>query len=66
MLLRRRGNQIESYLGFVVPCLLIGAGFVCGVIGVIGGIIALVAFGRQDPLGTVWDNRDERTPVAAS
>lgn len=39
---------------------------VCGVVGVIGGIIALVAFGRQDPLGTVWDNRDERTPVAAS
>jgi hypothetical protein len=36
----------------------------CGAIGVIGGAIALVAFGRQDPLKTVWDNLDERTAVA--
>jgi hypothetical protein len=32
----------------------------CGVIGVVGGAIALIAFGHQDPLRTVWDNLDER------
>jgi len=32
----------------------------CGVIGVVGGAIALLAFGQQDPLNTVWDNLDER------
>jgi MFS family permease len=37
----------------------------CGVVGVIGGAIALLAFGRQDPLKTVWDNRDERASVGA-
>jgi hypothetical protein len=32
----------------------------CGVVGVVGGIIALLALGRQDPLKTVWDSQDER------
>jgi len=34
--------------------------FFCGVVGVAGGAIALLAFGRQDPLKTVWENKDER------
>ena len=32
----------------------------CGVIGVVGGIVALVAFGRADPLRTKWAYRGER------
>ena len=32
----------------------------CGLVGVIGGAVALLAFGPQDPLKTVWDNQDER------
>jgi MFS family permease len=39
---------------------------VCGVVGVIGGLIALVAFGGQDPLRTVWDYRDERPSPASA
>ena len=38
----------------------------CGVIGVVGGAIALVAFGQQDPLKTVWDSKDERAATAAA
>ncbi len=38
----------------------------CGLVGVIGGAIALVALGRQDPLRTVWDSRDERASVPAA
>jgi MFS family permease len=30
-----------------------------------GRAVALLALGRQDPLKTVWDNRDERTSVGA-
>ena len=33
----------------------------CGLIGVVGGVIALLAFGQSDPLRTVWDHRDERS-----
>ena len=40
--------------------------FVCGVVGVIGGVIALLAFGHQDPLKTVWENRDERASIVVS
>ena len=39
--------------------------FFCGIVGVVGGAIALLAFGTQDPLKTVWDNRDERASVGA-
>ena len=38
----------------------------CGVIGVVGGAIALVAFGQQDPLKTVWDSKDERAATAVA
>jgi len=41
-----------------------GAFLFCGVVGVIGGAIALLAFGPEDPLKTVWDLRDERAPAA--
>jgi hypothetical protein len=40
--------------------------FVCGPVGVIGGVIALLAFGQQDPLKTRWDNRDERASAGAT
>ena len=33
---------------------------VCGVVGVVGGAIALVAFGGEDPLKTVWEFKEER------
>ncbi len=33
----------------------------CGLVGVVGGVIAFLAFGQSDPLRTVWDNRDERS-----
>jgi hypothetical protein len=35
----------------------------CGLVGVIGGVVALLGFGRQDPLRTMWDYQDERVPV---
>ncbi len=38
----------------------------CGVIGILGGIIALLAIGAQDPLRTVWETRDERESVAVA
>jgi hypothetical protein len=31
-----------------------------GVVAVVGGAIAWAALGRQDPLATVWEHRDER------
>ena len=31
-----------------------------GVVAVVGGVVALLALGRQDPLATVWEHRDER------
>jgi MFS family permease len=40
--------------------------FFCGLVGVIGGVIALLAFGQQDPLKTVWENPEERTVVAGA
>ena len=43
-----------------------GAFLLCGVVGVIGGVIALLALGRQDPLKTVWDSLDERAPAGAA
>jgi len=33
---------------------------ICGLVGLIGGVIALIAFGGQDPLKTVWEFQDER------
>ncbi len=35
-----------------------------GVIAVVAGVIAWLTLGRQDPLMTVWDHRDERGVVA--
>ena len=32
----------------------------CGLVGVIGGAVALLAFGRADPLGTKWEYQGER------
>jgi hypothetical protein len=32
----------------------------CALVGVVGGAIALFAFGREDPLRTVWEYREER------
>jgi hypothetical protein len=32
----------------------------CGVVGIVGGVIALFALGGADPLTTVWEYRDER------
>lgn len=37
---------------------------VCGIVGVIGGAIALLAFGGEDPLKTVWEFHDERPSPA--
>jgi MFS family permease len=38
----------------------------CGVVGIVGGVIALLAFGAEDPLKTVWEYRDERRlPVSS-
>lgn len=31
-----------------------------GVVAIVGGIVAWVGLGRQDPLSTVWEHRDER------
>jgi MFS family permease len=45
---------------------LVDAFVFCGIVGVVGGVIALLAFGRQDPLKTVWETRDERAAVAAT
>ena len=51
--------DIRPYLDAYVAGL--NSAFVfCGVVGVAGGAIALLAFGRQDPLKTVWDNPAER------
>jgi MFS family permease len=36
-----------------------------GVIAIFGGVIALLALGRQDPLATVWEHSDERSKVTA-
>ena len=33
----------------------------CGLIGVLGGTVALLAFGGADPLRTRWEYRNERT-----
>ncbi len=32
----------------------------CGLVGVIGGFVALLALGQSDPLRTVWDTSEER------
>ncbi len=32
----------------------------CGLVGLIGGFVALLALGQSDPLRTVWDTSDER------
>ena len=45
---------------------LVDAFIFCGIVGVVGGFIALLAFGRQDPLRTVWETRDERESVAVA
>ena len=34
--------------------------FLCGLVGVIGGAVALLAFGRADPLRTKWEYQGER------
>ncbi len=39
--------------------------FLCGLVGVVGGAIAFVAFGRADPLRTKWEYRGERATGAA-
>ena len=36
-----------------------------GAVAIIGGVAALLAIGRRDPLTTVYDHHDERVPVAA-
>jgi MFS family permease len=36
-----------------------------GVAAVVGGLVALVALGRRDPLATVWDHGDERAAAAS-
>ena len=39
----------------------LNAAFVlCGFVGVIGGVVALLAFGRADPLRTKWEYQGER------
>ena len=38
----------------------------CGIVGVAGGIIALLALGHHDPLRTVWDSADERAEAVAA
>ena len=37
----------------------------CGLVGVAGGAIALLAFGRADPLRTRWEYQGERTSAGA-
>jgi hypothetical protein len=37
----------------------------CGLVAIVGGVIALLALGRQDPLQTMWEYRDEREPQGA-
>jgi len=51
--------DIRPYLDAYVAGLN-SAFFFCGIVGVVGGAIALLAFGQQDALKTVWENRDER------
>jgi hypothetical protein len=38
---------------------------VTGVVTLIAAAISWLAIGRRDPLSTVWEHRDERTPEAA-
>ncbi len=45
----------EAYVAGIRAALLAG-----GVAAVIGGVIAWVFLGRRDPLGTIWEHRDER------
>lgn len=35
-----------------------------GIVAVVGGAVAWVGLGRQDPLSTVWEHRDEREAAA--
>ena len=37
----------------------------CGIVAVIGGVVAFVVLGRRDPLGTVYDHHDERVTASA-
>ncbi len=38
----------------------------CGLVGVVGGAIALLAFGRADPLRTKWEYRGERASAGSA
>ena len=40
--------------------------FGVGLVAVVAAVIAWLGLGARDPLTTVWDHRDERTPVEAS
>ena len=56
--------DIEPYLA-AYSAGLNAAFLICGLVGVLGGILALLAFGRADPLRTKWAYRGERAPAGS-
>ena len=52
---------VDAYVAGIRAAFGLGA-----VIALVGGAIAWLALGRQDPLATVWEHRDERDGAPAA